>query len=155
MTQTTHDRSKDTAAQNDPAGWAVYPAAPTPGTASRTGGQPPHHTSHSWTDPAERRRPGWTGLLAVGACAALLSSVLTVGAINAFGQPAGGSGPGSAGAASTTGQPAPLVAGSASAANWVAVAAAAEPSVVSVRVQAADGSGERDPAWSSMPRAEF
>src|SRR3954451_15018129 len=82
----------------------------------------------------ERSRPGWVSAGAVAVAAAVLASVGTVGALNAFGSPA------NAGTSSTSAS-APLVKGSTTAPNWVATAAAVKPSVVSVRVQAADGSG--------------
>jgi putative serine protease PepD len=82
----------------------------------------------------ERSRPGWVGTAAVAVGAALLASLGTVGAVNAFGMPANA-------AASPTSQSAPLVKGDATVPNWVATAAAVRPSVVSVRVQAPDGSG--------------
>jgi putative serine protease PepD len=86
----------------------------------------------------ERSRPGWVSAAAVAAGAAVLASLGTVGALNAFGSPA------SAASSSTSAagrQSPPLVKGSTTAPNWVATAAAVKPSVVSVRVQGADGSG--------------
>jgi putative serine protease PepD len=85
----------------------------------------------------------WTGVLAVGAATAVLASALTAGALDRFGDRAAAV-PAAAiiDPASTTKQSAPLVAASSKTApNWVAVTAAVEPSVVSVRVQASDGSG--------------
>src|SRR3954451_7119034 len=82
----------------------------------------------------ERSRPGWVSAGAVAVAAAVLASVGTVGALNAFGSPA------NAGTSSTSAS-APLVKGSTTDPNWVATAAAVKPSVVSVKVQAADGSG--------------
>src|SRR3954449_13283216 len=75
---------------------------------------------------------------AVAAGAAILASLGTVGALNAFGSPADAATSSTSASAS---QSAPLVKGSTTAPNWVATAAAVKPSVVSVRVQAADGSG--------------
>src|SRR3954453_21264729 len=86
------------------------------------------------TTRVERSRPGWIGTAAVAVGAALLASLGTVGAVNAFGMPANA-------ATSPTSQSAPLVKGDATVPNWVATAAAVRPSVVSVRVQAPDGSG--------------
>jgi putative serine protease PepD len=86
------------------------------------------------TTRVERSRPGWVGTAAVAVGAALLASLGTVGAVNAFGMPADA-------ATSPTSQSAPLVKGDATVPNWVATAAAVRPSVVSVRVQAPDGSG--------------
>ncbi len=89
----------------------------------------------------EPRRPGWTGVLAVGAAAALLSSLLTAGAVDAF-----GSDPSPVAAASA---PAPALAGAAksvapgtgAAPNWVSVGSAVGPSVVSVQIEGAGGRG--------------
>src|SRR3954453_22693343 len=86
----------------------------------------------------EPSRPGWLAGVAVAAGAAVLASLGTAGALNAFGSPASGATAPSA----TAQQSAPLVKGSTTAPNWVATAAAVKPSVVSVRVQAADGSGD-------------
>src|SRR3954463_3334606 len=85
----------------------------------------------------ERSRPGWLAGVAIACGAAVLASLGTVGALDAFGRPASAAPPSSA----TAQQSAPLVKGSTTAPNWVATAAAVKPSVVSVRVQAADGSG--------------
>src|SRR3954447_11596034 len=85
----------------------------------------------------EPSRPGWLAGVAVPAGAAVLASLGTAGALNAFGSPASAATSSSA----TAQQSAPLVKGSTTAPNWVATAAAVKPSVVSVRVQAADGSG--------------
>src|SRR5215212_826861 len=82
----------------------------------------------------EASRPGWRGVIAVSVGAAVLASLTTAGTLNAFGSPASPS------TSSTTQQSAPLVAGG-TAVNWVATAAAVKPSVVSVRLQASDGSG--------------
>src|SRR3954466_1064372 len=85
----------------------------------------------------EPSRPGWLAGVAVAAGAAVLASLGTAGALNAFGSPASAATSSSA----TAQQSAPLVKGSTTAPNWVATAAAVKPSVVSVKVQAADGSG--------------
>jgi putative serine protease PepD len=85
-----------------------------------------------------RRDPrgvGRRGMVAVAAGAAVLASLATTVSLNAFGSPT------SASASSTAQQSAPPVTGGATAPNWVATAAAVKPSVVSVRVQGADGSG--------------
>src|SRR3954447_574616 len=87
----------------------------------------------------EPSRPGWVSAVAVAAGAAILASLGTVGALNAFGSPADAATSSTSASAS---QSAPLVKGSTTAPNWVATAAAVKPSVVSVRVQAADGSGD-------------
>src|SRR3954470_1465619 len=85
----------------------------------------------------EPSRPGWLAGVAVAAGAAVLASLGTAGALNAFGSPASAATSSSA----TAQQSAPLVKGSTTVPNWVATAAAVKPSVVSVRVQASDGSG--------------
>ena len=76
-------------------------------------------------------------MVAVGAGAAVLASLLTVGANQAFGSATG------APSATSSSQPAPLVSGGSTTPNWVATAAAVAPSVVSVKVQASDGSGDQ------------
>jgi putative serine protease PepD len=85
----------------------------------------------------EPSRPGWLGAVAVAAGAAVLASLGTVGALNTFGSPASAA----TSSASTAQQSAPLVKGGTTNPDWVATAAAVKPSVVSVKVQAADGSG--------------
>jgi putative serine protease PepD len=90
-----------------------------------------------------RSRPGWSGVVAISAGAAVLSSLLTAGAVGAFGDtgtPVASSAP--AAVTAQSGQAAaPLVTGTSTAPNWVAVGSAVEPSVVSVRVEGANGSG--------------
>src|SRR3954468_3377212 len=103
---------------------------PTP-AATDTGAQAPTSVRR------EPSRPGWLAGVAVAAGAAVLASLGTAGALNAFGSPASAA----TSLSATAGQSAPLVKGSSTAPNWVATAAAVKPSVVSVRVQAADGSG--------------
>jgi putative serine protease PepD len=99
----------------------------------------------------ERRGPGWTGVVAVGAGAALLSSLLTVtiaenrldaspSSQTTSGSSAGGGS--SSDGTSSQGSSAPLVTNGAPASDWVAVARAVEPSVVSVRVTAGSGGDE-------------
>jgi putative serine protease PepD len=99
----------------------------------------------------ERRGPGWTGVVAVGAGAALLSSLLTIGIAesrldaSAASQTTSGSSTGdgsSSGGTSSQGSSAPLVTNGAPAPDWVAVARSVEPSVVSVRVTAGSGGDE-------------
>jgi putative serine protease PepD len=82
--------------------------------------------------------------VAVGAGAAVLASLLTAGVMTATGQfAATSSSPVTASAPGATGtQPPPLVTGSANLPDWVAVAGAVEPSVVSVKVSAGRASGE-------------
>ena len=81
-------------------------------------------------------RPGWVGAGVVAAGAALLSSVLTAGALTWTGQdtPATTTGSSVAAASGSAG-------GTATASTWNAVAAAVEPSVVTVAVQDGEGSG--------------
>jgi putative serine protease PepD len=97
-----------------------------------------------------RRGPGWTGVVAVGAGAAILSSLLTIGiaenrldsssASQTTSSSSGGSSSG--GTASQGSSSAPLVTNGAPAPDWTAVARAVEPSVVSVRVTAGNGGDE-------------
>ena len=87
------------------------------------------------TSRRDARGGGRRGMIALAAGAAVLASVATTATLNAFGSPTGPS------TSSVAQQSAPLVTGGATAPNWVATAAAVKPSVVSVRVQAADGSG--------------
>jgi putative serine protease PepD len=97
-----------------------------------------HVGAPSWaTVRRDRSRPGWLGSVAVAAGAAVLASLGTIGAVNAFGSPA--SSPTSS--ASSSAQSGPSGQGTATAPNWVATAAAVTPSVVSVRLQTADGHG--------------
>ena len=102
----------------------------------------PQATDPSTPAPATVRRqasrPGWLAGVAVAAGAAVLASLGTAGALDAFGSPASAS---TSASSATARQIAPPARGSATAPNWVATAAAVKPSVVSVRVQAADGSG--------------
>lgn len=89
----------------------------------------------------EGRRPGWGGVLAVGVGAAVLSSLLTAGMFSLADR--GGSPPiGTTTGGATGTQSAPLVTSSGSLPNWVAVAGAVEPSVVSVQVTTGQGGGE-------------
>jgi putative serine protease PepD len=98
----------------------------------------------------ERRGPGWTGVVAVGAGAALLSSLLTIGiaenrldSTSASQTTSSSSGGGSStGSSSSQGSSAPLVTNGAPAPDWISVARAVEPSVVSVRVTAGNGGDE-------------
>jgi putative serine protease PepD len=87
--------------------------------------------------------PGWGGVAAVGAGAAVLASLLTAGVMTATGQLVTSSPSVISSAPSTTGtQSAPLVTSSANLPDWVAVASTVEPSVVSVKVNAGRASGE-------------
>ncbi|HEY6793811.1 MAG TPA: trypsin-like peptidase domain-containing protein [Kineosporiaceae bacterium] len=90
----------------------------------------------------ERRRPGWAGVVGVGAAAAVLSSLLTAGLVHY--QDGGNTGavlPAAAGSSPGT-QSAPLVTSTAKQPDWVAVANAVEPSVVAVQVEFGNGGGE-------------
>lgn len=89
------------------------------------------------------RRPGWRSVIAIGAGAAVLSSLLTAGAVTALQS-------GNDTASSTVSAPRqsapPVVTDTTSQPNWVSVAAAVEPSVVSVQISsqgqtAGEGSG--------------
>ena len=88
-----------------------------------------------------RRGPGWGGVVAVGAGAALLSSLLTVGVADRLGSSSAPASTSVAARSSAT-TSAPLVSNGAPAPDWVAVAQATEPSVVSVRVAAGGSGGE-------------
>jgi len=79
-------------------------------------------------------RPGWVGAGAVAAGAALLSSVLTAGALTWTGHDP-------TAAPTTTSSSAPVSPGTATAFTWTTVAAAVEPSVVTVAVSDGEGSG--------------
>ena len=87
----------------------------------------------------------------MGVGSALLAGALTAGAVTAVtsrgttststsSAPAAAAGPGTSAASAT--QPEPPVTGGTTSPNWAAVAAAVEPSVVSVRVEAGNGSGD-------------
>lgn len=94
-----------------------------------------------WTAPIAPSRgqgPGWRGVVAVAATGAVLSSLATVGLVKAFDD---NSSTVLASSPTTAKQAAPLVTGKTDAPNWVTIAATAEPTVVSVQVQASDGSG--------------
>jgi putative serine protease PepD len=138
-----------------PGGYPGDQAAGHPGgyTSGSPGAQP--QPADPWGPPpppvpqqrTERRGPGWIGVLAVGAGAALLSSLLTIGIAEnrldstSASQTTSGSSGASSGT-SSQGSSAPLVTNGAPAANWTAVARAVEPSVVSVRVSAGGGGDE-------------
>lgn len=84
--------------------------------------------------PPQPRRPGWRGVIAVGTGAAVLSSLLTAGAVSAL-QPDSVTATTSSTSAATQSAP-PVVTDTAAVPNWVSVAAAVEPSVVSVQISA-------------------
>lgn len=108
--------SQTTAADGHPAGYPAGAALPMP-------------QSH------DSRGLGRRGVIAVTAAAAVLASLVTTVSLNAFGSPT------STSTSPIAQQSAPLVTGGATAPNWIAIAAGVKPSVVSVRVQGADGSG--------------
>jgi putative serine protease PepD len=100
------------------------------------------------------RRPGWGGVLTVGVGSALLASALTAGTVIAVtdrgttstgttstGTSAASVAAGSAAPRSASQAAAPVTGGTTSP-DWAAVAATVEPSVVSVRVEAGNGSGD-------------
>ena len=87
-------------------------------------------------------RPGWTGVVAVGAGAALLSSLLTAGVLTATQDDVVRTSATTSSDVARGASAGPLVDGTSAAPDWNAVAAAVEPSVVSVRVAAPGGNGE-------------
>jgi len=96
-----------------------------------------------WRGLGSAGRPGWLGVSAVGVGAAVLASLLTAGVINHQNQGAPSSLTSSTNpSASAQAGPAPVTGSSPLAPNWVAVADAVEPSVVSVQVSAGQASGE-------------
>jgi len=111
---------------------------------------PGHSTSHPAspsTPPAgPGRRPGWGGVIAVGGASALLASLLTAGVVTQLDQPGSTTTSGTTTSSSVAPSPASgssrTGTTSAGQPDWVAVAAAVEPSVVSVRVSGRAGSGE-------------
>ncbi|HVN12387.1 MAG TPA: trypsin-like peptidase domain-containing protein, partial [Kineosporiaceae bacterium] len=91
----------------------------------------------------DRRGPGWGGVIAVGAGAAVLSSLLTVGVYTARDTSSTTTLPStSSSSTSPSRSSAPLVDSTAATPNWNAVAGAVEPSVVSVRLVSGNGSGD-------------
>ncbi len=116
--------------------------------------QPPYPPTPGTTQgraPRGSRGPGWSGVIAVGLGTAVLASALTGGLVRAYdqtsttstSQTAAGSGStgGNGSSGGSAAPAAPLVPGTGSVPNWVGVAAAVEPSVVSVRVESGSGSG--------------
>jgi len=87
----------------------------------------------------EKRHPGWGGVIVVGAGAAVLSSLLTAGVVSSMKDDT--TEPAAVSSSASQAAP-PLVTGSAKLPDWVAVANAVEPSVVSVRVEAGRTGGE-------------
>ncbi len=92
----------------------------------------------------EPRRPTWGGAIAIGVGAAVIASLLSASLVSYFGPRSdnASANPGPvAPAAGSTSQAAAPVTGSGSLPDWVAVAAAVEPSVVSVRLSDGQGGG--------------
>jgi len=146
----------------DPAG--AEPTNPPPGPASPDPLSAPS-TAAAWstqatsplglpTGPAagapsgrtDRSRPGWRGTIGVGAAAAVLAAALTAGGMAAFDNhtstatvPASQS----SSVTSSSGSLSGASSNSSSGVNWEAVAAAVQPSVVSVTVDDGNGSGDQ------------
>jgi putative serine protease PepD len=125
----------DTQAMGYP--YQTQPLPPTPpsgpnGPGSPFGGPPPR----------QPRRPGWGGVVAVGAGAAVLSSLLTAGVMNLTDQQTTTSSPVAATSSSNASQPPAVVNSTGILPNWGTVAAAVEPSVVSVQVENGNSGGE-------------
>lgn len=119
---------------------------PTPGPQPYwgTGFPPPPPTgpeSGSGGGSGGKRPPGWGGVLAVGVTAALVASLLTAGIVTALGSDSSGTGA-VPGLAATAAPPPVPVKGNGSAPDWTTVAAAVEPSVVSVTVTTGNGGDE-------------
>jgi putative serine protease PepD len=131
MTQTT-DRAPLHPEPSHPFGPAALPDPAGGGPDTPAG-----HRAHRGGD--RSRRPGWFGVGAVAAGAAILSSLLTAGivtsidtgTISAAATPSATASPSAGGSVTSTG----------SVPVWTAVAAAVEPSVVTVTVQDGEGSG--------------
>ncbi len=85
------------------------------------------------------RRPGWRGVIAVGAGAAVLSSLLTAGAVTTW--QSDGTSTTSTASSAPRQSAAPVVTDTTAQPNWVSVAAAVEPSVVSVQISSGRGAG--------------
>jgi putative serine protease PepD len=145
MTQLTDSRTEPEVAPRPvgmpaldrPPAWAAAQPAGDGGVPPGPGGLPVARR--------EPRRPGRTGMVAIGAAAAVLSSLLTAGVVTELDhRTTSTSGAGTTSSTlQSTRQVAPLVTGTTAATNWAAVAAAVEPSVVSVQVLASDGSGDQ------------
>ena len=90
----------------------------------------------------ERRGPGWGGVVAVSAGAAVLSSLLTAGIVGMRDDNGTTGNVRPAAAASSQSAPPLVTSNGGSLPDWGAVANAVEPSVVAVQVEAAQGSGE-------------
>ncbi len=90
----------------------------------------------------EPRRPGWGGVVAMGAGAAVLASLLTAGVLKATDDDTvTSSGTAATSQSSSPQAKAPVSSSSTSNPNWNAVASAVEPSVVAVTVSTQQGEG--------------
>jgi putative serine protease PepD len=139
MLQTTDPRTD----QWTPTPWAT-PAPPSeePTPAPASGGDGGGGDGAATPErPREPHGPGWRGVLAVGAGAALLSSLLTGGTMLLVDHGSQTTTQVASAASSSASAAAPLVTSTGSQPNWAAVAAAIEPSVVTVQVQNGLGSG--------------
>jgi putative serine protease PepD len=96
-------------------------------------GQPP-------TAPRERRRPGWVALAVVSLASATLASLLTAGVVTSMDDDVAASSA-TASPSSSSQRSAPVTTSTADNPDWAAVAAAVEPSVVSVQVSTGASSG--------------
>lgn len=122
-------------------GGAFYPPSSAPGpaeTAGSGGGALPPAGPNGRREP---RRPGWAALVGVGVGAALLSSLLTAGIVNATDDDSGSAVTASS-SSSSPAVKAPVTGSSTGTPNWGAVAKAVEPSVVAVTVTGQSGEGE-------------
>jgi putative serine protease PepD len=118
------------ATQQLPQAWP--PPPPPPATGYQSYPPPPAH---------ERRRPTWAGVAVLGAATALVASLLTAGGMTLLDDDTAGPSA-SISSSAPAQQTAPLVpTDGSSLPNWGSVASAVEPSVVSVRVDAGNGSG--------------
>lgn len=139
MTQTTDPRPDQWRAP-----WPAPTGTPTWPTPSAPPAPPavPPATPPAGPPRSRDRRPGWAGVVAVGAGAALLSSLLTAGVVTALDDDAAATGTASSAATSGGALAPPVTTDTTNAPNWGSVAAAVEPSVVSVQVSAGQSGGE-------------
>jgi putative serine protease PepD len=133
----------DAAAGSPYSPWSVTAPHPLGEPAVGQGEQPPPPgaAGYGMNGPQRGpRRPGWGGVVAIAAGAAVLSSLLTAGAVSMVDN--NQSTPASVPVFSSSSSPAaPLVPANGSLPNWGSVAAAVEPSVVTVQVTNGEGSG--------------
>jgi putative serine protease PepD len=118
------------------AGWTTGETFGHAETGSGAGGLPPVPPI---TGKRQPRRPGWGGVLAVGAGAAALSSLLTAGIVL---QTQDATTPAATTSSSAPAVKAPVTSSSNSSPDWGAVSKAVMPSVVAVQVSGPSGSGE-------------